>query len=841
MLHVTDVVPNSDDPRSFVEVVCIRKGDQRALSNPTVVRELKRQVNRLAGEKSSLGKNSQAAKLDAQKSVREAYGLGPKALEQALKAPLPPTSLLDRAEDAYYSDDYRSAASFAERYLKGSKPSVENQAHALKLLGNARIALDDFPSAAEALKQAYSLDSNDVQTGISLVIALTMVGQIQQAKNVAQQITSNKTIKLESDERFILSAAISRNDLLVAQDINPESMLIGEEGNPDPAEKAFALCYSAAMNVVSGHRETAVSLLSSAAKIELGTNETDQLARQSCLIAEGLVDLMNENVKIAQEKLQRAREMKLGPRFTQQLFQLSISQLTAYAFEQIGDYTQAEALYRETYDIAKRSFGGKSLNTFSTGYALAALLLHEGKPDAALAIANDLLKDPSLFVDQQIGFIRIKLLRDESLFLLGSTTVATNDLESIERTLLAMDPTDHDLLIETRLDLGAAYRLNGRYDKAAESYADVLSLLGSTAEDLPVRAKALTGLGDSYMRIGKLDDSATALDQAVRLSRTGAKKQDDPDVANALYYRARLAIQQGKFEAGIADYREALGIETRTLGKRAIETSQTEAELGEALQDLGKVGEALPLLSEADGVQKGAHGLSELTKFETHLALGWALFDAGSYEQAQAIADETEQLVSKSIATVGDDNDANKEQQLSSAIALSLQSGLRLRRLTLARLTLSKLRRLAEKSDNLNIQTGFWMSAAFVSLNSGEFDGALIWTEKIREKCNLGISQMANRCALALLVRGSAMFKKGRLAEAETTLSDALSEFERCAGSIHLDAVDALLALADIYRAHGKMKEEAEAIKKAYEIRKAALGEQNFLTKALAKRIAAGN
>jgi tetratricopeptide (TPR) repeat protein len=100
---------------------------------------------------------------------------------------------------------------------------------------------------------------------------------------------------------------------------------------------------------------------------------------------------------------------------------------------------------------------------------------------------------------------------------------------------------------------------------------------------------------------------------------------------------------------------------------------------------------------------------------------------------------------------------------------------------------------------------------------------------------------MANRCALALLVRGSAMFKKGRLAEAETTLSDALSEFERCAGSIHLDAVDAFLALADIYRAHGKMKEEAEAIKKAYEIRKAALGEQNFLTKALAKRIAAGN
>src|SRR5215471_19125986 len=45
-LRVTDVVPNGDDPRSFVEVLCIRKGDSRVLSDPIVVRELKNRVNR---------------------------------------------------------------------------------------------------------------------------------------------------------------------------------------------------------------------------------------------------------------------------------------------------------------------------------------------------------------------------------------------------------------------------------------------------------------------------------------------------------------------------------------------------------------------------------------------------------------------------------------------------------------------------------------------------------------------------------------------------------------------------------------------------------------------------
>lgn len=180
-------------------------------------------------------------------------------------------------------------------------------------------------------------------------------------------------------------------------------------------------------------------------------------------------------------------------------------------------------------------------------------------------------------------------------------------------------------------NMGNVHSRKREYFEAVCSYEAALDLLNGT-EDVVAQAKVLMNLSSLYQYV--LYDSDTAIkytEQAIALFR---KLNDSTGLSKALHNYAQFIRRQGKLEASIHVYREAL--EHRKRFTEPIDLAMNYAGLAGVLIEVGRVEEAERVLTEAHQalvrVSASESAMNTLLMPEAEL-----LSIKGRYDEASAV------------------------------------------------------------------------------------------------------------------------------------------------------------------------------------------------------------
>ena len=191
----------------------------------------------------------------------------------------------------------------------------------------------------------------------------------------------------------------------------------------------------------------------------------------------------------------------------------------------------------------------------------------------------------------------------------------------------------HVGLISTAL--GSIAVAQGRFDDARAHYARSLAVDdASLGPDDYNRAYTLAGLASLELETNQLDVAKAHIDRALAL-RTAELGDQHEDVAESIAQRGDWARAARGCAAALPDYRQALAITEGATGADSLETANMASRLGECLLDLGKAGEALPLLERAAAIAAKAGGHAQ-GHADTDYFLARALVTTGG-DRARAI------------------------------------------------------------------------------------------------------------------------------------------------------------------------------------------------------------
>jgi tetratricopeptide (TPR) repeat protein len=103
---------------------------------------------------------------------------------------------------------------------------------------------------------------------------------------------------------------------------------------------------------------------------------------------------------------------------------------------------------------------------------------------------------------------------------------------------------------------------------------------------------------------------------------------------------ASLHEARGEFELGLSLNEEVLAIRLCELGDDDLLTIQAHINVAASLQDAGKVGEALPMLTKSWQALRAIHGDDHADTIEAASSVASCCFDAGAYERAECMYKE---------------------------------------------------------------------------------------------------------------------------------------------------------------------------------------------------------
>jgi tetratricopeptide (TPR) repeat protein len=192
--------------------------------------------------------------------------------------------------------------------------------------------------------------------------------------------------------------------------------------------------------------------------------------------------------------------------------------------------------------------------------------------------------------------------------------------------------------------IGETYRKLGRYEEAAPLLREALAIRRRLHGD------EHADVASSLDHLGRLQQSAFDLDAAEGLHREALAIRrrlfgnEHPLVAASLHEIGILLADRGEYEASGEILREALAMRRRTLGGEHVDIAESLGSLASLLQNVGESEEAEPLFRQALAMQERLLGSDDLMVARTQNSLGLML-------QAGGAADEAEALVRQALAT----------------------------------------------------------------------------------------------------------------------------------------------------------------------------------------------
>jgi len=297
-------------------------------------------------------------------------------------------------------------------------------------------------------------------------------------------------------------------------------------------------------------------------------------------------------------------------------------QLIGWVHQLRGEFERAIECYEESLRISRevgdRRGESAALNSLATVYS------EQGDYEKTLAYLMGALEVSTRTGD---SYARANNLNNigSNLAEMGRWSEAT---EYLHRSIaLSEELNYHDLLLWTRVTLGALARRRSDYEDAARTFQAIIAAERDAKRTGRLFRIALENLGDTYLRADDLARAREVLDEAAKVSEAD---QDRYALAFLDCNRARLALAQGRFdEAGkllAESARHAADLNLRTVQAYA---ARVEALLAAAR---GNTGQALELFARSEATHEPSGDTDELAA--TRLEHGRLLVELGRLDEA---------------------------------------------------------------------------------------------------------------------------------------------------------------------------------------------------------------
>lgn len=206
-------------------------------------------------------------------------------------------------------------------------------------------------------------------------------------------------------------------------------------------------------------------------------------------------------------------------------------------------------------------------------------------------------------------------------------------IQEVQHTLELMPPGDTRHRADTLANLGGMQRVFGRYDEAARSFSDSLSL-GEQIEDVYVTGRALFGIGETYYSMGEIDLAAEYLRAALPKRREAANQRGE---AAVLRYLGSIEYSQGNYAAALEFHEQSLRLATSPTDKSLVEVllAQDLVALGRYTEAAESANSARARAEAAGSMQLRADALEQFGRVQ--LAAAHPREAAESFEQALGV------------------------------------------------------------------------------------------------------------------------------------------------------------------------------------------------------------
>jgi TPR repeat protein len=349
---------------------------------------------------------------------------------------------------------------------------------------------------------------------------------------------------------------------------------------------------------------------------------------------------LGRDTRLLKEILDQTAE-RLGKDLTDQLaVQAELRATLGNVYRDLGEYTNAAAMYRETFEQRKKMFGLEHPDTAASLYELGEALRLQGRnSEAEPAIREALRIRKKLFGDKHLEVARSL----DSLALLiyywrrqwGESEALFREALDIRRKLLG---NAHVEVADSLTHLGVMLNSHGRYAEAEAAHREALALrrklLGS---EHPEIARSLHEVAWSLRLAGNLAEAESMFREALAMRRK-LLDEGHPDLVDTLLNLGRTFEDARKFDDAAALYREALEMIRKRLGSDHPRMVSPLSSLATVLSRQGKLTEAERLCRQALAINTDSYGgwLPSVTFLTDNLTR--VLREEGKTNEAETVA-----------------------------------------------------------------------------------------------------------------------------------------------------------------------------------------------------------
>jgi CHAT domain-containing protein/tetratricopeptide (TPR) repeat protein len=242
----------------------------------------------------------------------------------------------------------------------------------------------------------------------------------------------------------------------------------------------------------------------------------------------------------------------------------ALVQHLANANVKIGEYAQAETLYKHSVEIAEKRFGKESRNTAGPLASLGELYVRTGQFAKAESFCSRALE----ISEKTSNGTKTEVAR--SLSCLGDLYQAIGDFSKAQqlyqRSIDSTGSTDPDFAFVIH-KMAQIYYLTDDYPQAISLYEESQSLIEKTlGKEHPHLVPLLHDLGLCYWRVGDDAKSLSLLQQSLHIAEKKLGK-NSPDVIAPLNSLARLHTYKGDYKTAEPLAKRSLEISEEIFGK----------------------------------------------------------------------------------------------------------------------------------------------------------------------------------------------------------------------------------------------------------------------------------
>ena len=345
-------------------------------------------------------------------------------------------------------------------------------------------------------------------------------------------------------------------------------------------------------------------------------------------------------------------------------------------------------------------------------------------------------------------------------------------------------------------------------------------LEGRFPEEPAIEASIRHTIGDTYIRLGRLDDAAPHLERAVALRET-ALGADDPSTLNSVHALGELRFYQGRAEDADALLHRAFEGRERTLGPDHPQTLSALSDLGAVAQARGDLDDAEHHYREAYERARAALGEDAPSVLSMEHNLGALLHERGQLDAAEA---SLRHALEGTRRHLGDDH-PDTLSSLSLLGSVLRQAGRLEEAEPIYRESFAARTRVLGDEHPSTLLSANNLAMLLSDLGQHEEAEALQRATLATQRRVLGEEHDATILSLGNL--GSILTRLGRAAEAEPLFIEALASCRRTLGPRHSLCASTLRKRADGLVSLGRYPEAESALGEAHAILVDVYGEEH--------------